>query len=212
MKRKSFLTILGIIILIIAITLVSKITYAFFISQHGVTTTGDIDVTSKIVDKLTFTLGDAIAINATSTTLPENGSNIQDSTTATATLVAGNANDSATFSYDTNIIISNNTFTYTNVNTPEIILTVEDITDPLNITEVDSLGNLTYGTYNGVTGFDITEETGTFTITNSISALMNETVNKTLRVTVTYLNLTIDQSANFGHSLGINVQMEEHSN
>ena len=37
-----------------------------------------------------------------------------------------------------------------------VLNTIEDITDPLNVTEIDNLAGLTYGTYNGITGFDIT--------------------------------------------------------
>ena len=156
------------------------------------------------VDDFKFELGNPLKINATPTTLKENGTNYTTSTTAKALLKANSTKKTATFNYYVYFQIKSNTFIYSDGSTPEIILTV---TSP-NGDEITSIDGLTYGTFNGVSGFDITTKKGLFNIANNHEITSNSSTTYTTQswtIKITYLNLSIDQSANFGNSMGVNV-------
>ena len=161
---------------------------------------------SDTVDDFKFELGDPLKIDATPTTLKENGTNYVTSTTAKALLKANSTKKTATYNYYVYFQITSNTFTYSDGSTPEIILTV---TNP-NGDEVTSIDGLTYGTFNGVSGFDVTTKKGLFNIANSYEITSNSSTTYTTQewnITLTYLNLSTDQSANFGNSMGVNVHI-----
>ena len=164
----------------------------------------DVMGSSDTVDDFKFELGDPLKIDATPTTLKENGTNYVTSTTAKALLKANSTKKTATYNYYVYFQIASNTFTYSDGSTPEIILTV---TNP-NGDEVTSIEGLTYGTFNGVSGFDVTTKEGTFNIANSYEITSNSSTSYTTQswtIKITYLNLSIDQSINFGNSMGVNI-------
>ena len=164
----------------------------------------DVMGSSDTVDDFKFELGNPLKIDATPTTLKENGTNYVTSTTAKALLKANSTKKTATYNYYVYLQIASNTFTYSDGSTPEIILTV---TNP-NGEEVTSIEGLTYGTFNGVSGFDVTTKEGTFNIANNHEITSNSSTTYTTQswnITLTYLNLSIAQSANFGNSMGVNV-------
>ena len=183
--------------------LVTRITYAYLAPVINDAQTNVVGSTDT-VDDFKFELGNPLKINATPTTLKENGSNYTTSTTAKALLKANSTKKTATFNYYVYFQIKSNTFTYSDGSTPEIILTV---TNP-NGDEITSIEGLTYGTFNGVSGFDITTKKGFFNITNNHEITSNSSTTYTTQswtIKITYLNLSIDQSTNFGNSMKVNV-------
>ena len=206
-KSNKFLYILSVLIVGVFLILIARVTYAFLApiineAQSNIAIKGD------TVDDFDLKVGSALKLNATPTTLKENGTNYSVSTTATASLKANSTNNQATFGYYLYFEIENNTFTYTDGSTPEIILT---ITNP-NGDEITSLPGLTYGTFNGVSGFDVTTKNGLFNIANNYSITSNSSItftNQVWNITLTYLNLPIDQSGNFGKSMEVGVLLQK---
>ena len=202
-KNNKVLSILSVLIIGLFFILVTRITYAYLAPVINDAQTNVVGSTDT-VDDFKFELGNPLKINATPTTLKENGTNYTTSTTAKALLKANSTKKTATFNYYVYFQIKSNTFIYSDGSTPEIILTV---TSP-NGDEITSIEGLTYGTFNGVSGFDITTKKETFNIANSYEITSNSSTTYTTQswtIKITYLNLSIDQSANFGNSMGVNV-------
>ena len=202
-KSNKLLSILSVLIIGVFFILIARVTYAYLAPVFNSAKT-DVMGSSDTVDDFKFELGDPLKIDATPTTLKENGTNYVTSTTAKALLKANSTKNTATYNYYVYFQIASNTFTYSDSSTPEIILTV---TNP-NGEEVTSIEGLTYGTFNGVSGFDVTTKKGTFNIANSYEIASNSSTSYTIQewnITLTYLNLSIDQSTNFGNSMGVNV-------
>ncbi|MBD8924229.1 hypothetical protein EGR52_12710 [bacterium] len=206
-KNNKFLSITGILIIGLILVLIFRITYAFFAPVIN-EALGNVVVDSATVDKFSFNLGDALKVDATPTTLPETGTNLVKSTTATASLTANSTKNTATMNYYVYFQIPENNFVYSDGSTPEIILTIKNP----NGTEVTNISGLTYGTFNGVSGFDITTYSGLITVANNYeitSKSSKEATNQEWQFTVTYLNLSIDQSGNYGHSMSTKVIMSK---
>ena len=206
-KSNRFLYILSVLIVGIFFILIAKVTYAFLApiinnAQTNIVIKGD------TVDEFKLKVGNPLKLDATPTTLKENGTNYTTSTTATASLKANSTKNTATYNYYLYFQIENNTFTYTSGTTPEIILT---ITNP-NGEEVTSIEGLTYGTFNGVSGFDVTTQKGLFNIANNYSITSNSSTTATIHewtITLTYLNQSYDQSGNFGKSMEVGVLLQK---
>ena len=202
-KSNKLLSILSVLIIGVFFILIARVTYAYLAPVFNSAKT-DVMGSSDTVDDFKFELGNPLKIDATPTTLKENGTNYVTSTTAKALLKANSTKKTATYNYYVYLQIASNTFTYSDGSTPEIILTV---TNP-NGEEVTSIEGLTYGTFNGVSGFDVTTKEGTFNIANNHEITSNSSTTYTTQswnITLTYLNLSIDQSVNFGNSMGVNV-------
>ena len=206
-KSNKFLSFTGILIIGLIVVLIFRITYAFFAPVIN-EALGNVVVDSATVDKFSFKLGDTLKIDATPTTLPEAGTNLVKSTTATASLTANSTKNTATMNYYVYFQIPENTFVYSDGSTPEIILTVKDP----NGTEVTNISGLTYGTFNGVSGFDITTYSGLITVANNYEITSKSSKEATIQewqFTLTYLNLGFDQSGNYGHSMSTKVIMSK---
>ena len=202
-KSNKLLSILSVLIIGVFFILIARVTYAYLAPVFNSAKT-DVMGSSDTVDDFKFELGDPLKIDATPTTLKENGTNYVTSTTAKALLKANSTKKTATYNYYVYFQIASNTFTYSDGSTPEIILTV---TSP-NGDEITSIDGLTYGTFNGVSGFDITTKKGLFNIANNHEITSNSSTAYTTQswtIKITYLNLSIDQSANFGNSMEVNV-------
>ena len=202
-KSNKLLSILSVLIIGVFFILIARVTYAYLAPVFNSAKT-DVMGSSDTVDDFKFELGNPLKINATPTTLKENGSNYTTSTTAKALLKANSTKKTATYNYYVYFQIASNTFTYSDGSTPEIILTV---TNP-NGEEVTSIEGLTYGTFNGVSGFDVTTKKGLFNIANNHEITSNSSTSYTTQswtIKITYLNLSIDQSTNFGNSMGVNI-------
>ena len=202
-KSNKVLSVLSVLIIGLFFILVTRITYAYLAPVINDAQTNVVGSTDT-VDDFKFELGNPLKINASPTTLKENGSNYTTSTTAKVLLKANSTKKTATFNYYVYFQIKSNTFTYSDGSTPEIILS---ITSP-NGDEITSIDGLTYGTFNGVSGFDITTKKDLFNIANRYEITSNSSTTYTTQswtIKITYLNLSIDQSANFGNSMGVNV-------
>ena len=202
-KSNKLLSILSVLIIGVFFILIARVTYAYLAPVFNSAET-DVMGSSDTVDDFKFELGNPLKIDATPTTLKENGTNYVTSTTAKALLKANSTKNTATYNYYVYFQIASNTFTYSDGSTPEIILTV---TNP-NGDEITSIDGLTYGTFNGVSGFDITTKKGLFNIANNHEITSNSSTTYTTQswtIKITYLNLSIDQSTNFGNSMGVNV-------
>ena len=206
-KNNQVLYVLSILIIGILLLLIARITYAY-LAPRIQSALGNVTTISDSVDDFKLELGQPLSLNATSTTLPENGSNLVVTSTEIAKLKANSTKKTANYNYYLYLQITSNTFKYSDGTTPEIILT---ITDP-NGNEITSLDNLTYGTYNGVSGFDVTTKTGLFAIANNYEITSNSSTTYTehdWNITLTYLNLNIDQSGNYGNSFETKLYLQK---
>ena len=205
-RNNKLLYFLGVLIIGLLIILIVRITYAYLGASIN-EAKGNITLNSDDVDELKFDIGDPLSINATPTTLPENGENLVSSSTSSASLLANTTNVTAEYGYYVYFKISNNSFIYSDGSTPEIILTVKQ-----GENEITNIEGLTYGTFNGVSGFDITTAEGLFNVASSYSITSNSSTNATVQewtFTITYLNLGFDQSANFGNSMTTEVILKK---
>ena len=205
-KNNKLLYFLGVLIIGLLIILIVRITYAYLGASIN-EAKGNITLNSDDVDELKFNIGDPLSINATPTTLPENGENLVSSSTSSASLLANTTNDTAEYGYYVYFKISNNSFIYSDGSTPEIILTVKQ-----GENVITNIEGLTYGTFSGVSGFDITTASGLFNVASSYSITSNSSTNATVQewtFTITYLNLGFDQSANFGNSMTTEVMLQK---
>ena len=199
-KNDKVLFFLSILIIGVFLVLVIRITYSYlaaFINEARENVTLGSDTT----DKLEFFEGNPIDLNVTSTTLPEGGGNYAQSTTYRAELTANSTNNSAEDSYYVYFNVTANTLGYIQEGNPEVILTVFQ-----GGTEITNIDGLTYGTYNGVTGFDVTEATGMFTVASDYAITSNSSTDVTVQnwtFTLTYLNQNYDQSGNYGNNMNV---------
>ena len=206
-KSNKPLAILSVLILGVFIVLIARITYAFLAPIINDAKT-NIVVKGDTVDEFKLSVGDPLKMDATPTTLKEDGTNYVASTTATASLKANSTKNKATYGYYLYFKLENNTFKYSDGSTPEIILT---ITNP-NGEEVTSIDGLTYGTFSGVSGFDVTTQNGLFNIANNYQITSNSSTTATKHdwnITLTYLNLPVDQSSNYGNSMEVSVLLQK---
>lgn len=187
-------------IVITVFALVARISYAFFAPEFF-DAKGKVAVDTATVDDLNFSVGDPIVINATSTTLTENGSNISKTTNAKVSLTArSDATAAVSYDYHVYLRLTNNTFVYSDGTTPEILISV---TGPSG--EVTAINNLNYGTYNGVSGFDITTKNGLFELGGENISTTTST-EEMFDISVTYLNWpNIDQSINYNHNATVEI-------
>ena len=183
--------------------LVVGATYAYFQSQYGSASQADVKVTTYTTDVLTFETGDAINISADQETFAQGKGNRTGSTFARATLQANNKTNTATANYYMYLNIENNTFTYANTGTPELILQVVDKTSGNPVTSITGLDYVTVtdGKNTSISGFDITTKKGL------IALFLNKEINaspKTIEeytITITLVNHNFDQNVNTGKNL-----------
>ena len=122
-KSNKFLYILSVLIVGVLFILIARVTYAFLAPIINSAQT-NIVIKGDTVDEFKLKVGNPLKLDATPTTLKENGTNYTTSTKATASLKANSTKNTATYNYYLYFQIENNTFTYTSGTTPEIILTI----------------------------------------------------------------------------------------
>ena len=199
-KNDKVLFFLSILIIGVFLVLVIRITYSYlaaYINEAGESAT----LSSDTVDEFKFIEGDKLDLNVTPTTLPEGGGNYSQSTTYGASLLANSTNNTAEESYYVYFNVTANTLGYIQEGNPEVILTVFQ-----GETEITNIDGLTYGTYNGVTGFDVTTATGMFTVASDYAITSNSSTDATVQnwtFTLTYLNQNYDQSGNYGNNMNV---------
>ncbi len=182
------------IAVVLLIVVVVGATYAFFTAQGGASANTNVNVQTNTTDNLSFSVGDAISITANQQNFAQGLGNQSGSTTASATLTANNATNTATRNYYLYLNITSNDFTYTtDEETAELILTIEDPDG----TELQTLGSYEYTTVDEVSGFDITTANGLITIADNYEISATDTpTTQEWNITVTFVNLDSDQEGN----------------
>lgn len=204
-SKKQILAIIGTLIISVFALLVVRVTYAYYgPGSHAEAL--NIRVHGGTVDDLKFFVGEPLSIAVTPTTLGSDGKNLEIRSTSKATLTAGVDGAKVSFNYYTYLELKENSFIYSDGSTPEIILSVIGT----NGEEITDIEGLNYGTFNGVSGFDVTTKEGTFLLEMPTieSSSTTEATTQEITIVLTYLNLLIDQQANLGNSLKTNIMMK----
>ena len=202
----------------IAIFAIISATYAYFQAQLGNGASANVDLDTSTTDSLTFDVGDDISLSINQFNFGIGAGNLTSNTTASATLLANNASNTATYNYYVYFRINSNEFVYTTEdNKPEIILTV---TDPEG-NPVTSIDGLTYvpnvqtttsdGSTQTVSGFDITTANGTFVVASlySITADSKTPTIQNWEFTATFINLDSDQQGNTGKQMDAEIIIQQ---
>ena len=206
-KKQIILSILTIFVLS---ALIIGATFAYFQAQGDTSSQTSATVKTYTTDVFSFETGDAISFSLNQENFTSGKGNQTGSTFAKTILTANNKTNTATEHYYLYLNISNNTFTYTqNENTPEILLTITDGTNP-----VTNLTSLTYKTVtdgkgNRISGYDITNKKGLITLFSNREITTTSTKTENWNITVTFINYNIDQSANAGHTFSGKVLIQK---
>ena len=202
----------------IAIFAIVSVTYAFFQAQLDDGASTNVNLDTGTTDSLTFDVGDDISLSINQFNFGVGAGNLTSNTTASATLLANNASNTATYNYYVYFRINSNEFIYTTSDSkPEIILTVTDPTGQ----PVTSIDGLTYvqnvqtttsdGTTQTVSGFDITTATGIFAVASlySITADSTTPTVHNWEFTATFINLDSDQQGNTGKEMDAEIIIQQ---
>ena len=173
-------------------------TFAFFTNIRIATISQETDVMSATTSTLMFGSGDPLQIDANINNFAENMDSLKDDSYAIATLKAGSVKENTTYKYNVNLKITENTFEYSTIDKKsELILTV---TNHLG-EEVTTLEGLEYKKVGDVTGFDITNKIGQFTIGKEIEIITNTEITHRWNVDLTFINHDESQDKNLGKNL-----------
>ena len=180
--------------------LVVGATYAYFQSQYGASSNANVKVTTYTTDMLTFETGSNINITAGQDDFASGKGNKTGQTFARATLQANNKTNTATGKYNVYLNIENNTFTYTNTGTPELLLQVINKTTGTPITSITGLvyKTVTDGKNTSISGFDITNKSGLITILNNKEISASPKTIEEYTITITFINHNYDQNIDTG--------------
>ncbi len=206
-KIKLFST----IALVALALLVVGATYAYFQNQYGSASNADVKVTTSTTDVLTFETGDAINISADQDTFAQGKGNQTGSTFARATLQANNKTNTATANYYMYLNIENNTFTYTNTGTPELLLQVVDKTSGNPVTSITGLNYVTVtdGKNTSISGFDITTKKGLIALFSNKEISASPKTIEEYTVSITFINHNYDQNINTGKTFNSKVIIQK---
>ncbi len=206
-NEKKVLIFSTIAVVLLIIVMVGA-TYAFFTAQGGASANTNVNVQTNTTDSLSFSVGNAISITANQQNFAQGLGNQAGSTTASATLTANNATNTATRNYYLYLNITSNDFTYTtDEETAELILTIEDPDG----TELQTLGSYEYTSVGEVSGFDITTANGLITIVDNYEITSTGTVTQEWNITVTFVNLDSDQEENTNKTFEATLIIQEDS-
>ena len=206
-KKQIILSILTIFVLS---ALIIGATFSYFQVQGDTSSQTSATVKTYTTDVFSFETGDAISFSLNQENFTSGKGNQTGSTFAKTILTANNKTNTATEHYYLYLNISNNTFTYTqNENTPEILLTITDGTNP-----VTNLTSLTYKTVtdgkgNRISGYDITNKKGLITLFSNREITTTSTKTENWNITVTFINYNIDQSKNAGKTFSGKVLIQK---
>ena len=202
MEKKKVKLFSAIALVALALLVVGA-TYAYFQNQYGSASNADVKVTTYTTDVLTFETGDAINISADQEKFAQGKGNQTGSTFARATLQANNKTNTATANYYMYLNIENNTFTYTNTGTPELILQVVDKTSGNPVTSITGLNYVTVtdGKNTSISGFDITTKKGLIALFSNKEISASPKTVEEYTITITLVNHNFDQNNNTGKNL-----------
>ena len=201
-KRKKLIIIVSILVVFIGIT------FAYIVAQISGSAIGNANITADTADNLDFSIDKDINLNPNQFNVTEGGGGLSDTATGTASLIANSTNNSATFDYYVYFQINTNEYIYTTEdNKPEIVLSITDpegnpvtklANSDLEYVEAENADGTT------VSGFDITTASGLINIASNYEITSNSSTNATEQdwiFTVTFINLTTNQSENGGSTL-----------
>ena len=206
-KKQIILSILTIFVLS---ALIIGATFSYFQAQGDTSSQTSATVKTYTTDVFSFETGNAISFSLNQENFTSGKGNQTGSTFAKTILTANNKTNTATEHYYLYLNISNNTFTYTqNENTPEILLTITDGTNP-----VTNITSLTYKTVNDgkgnrISGYDITNKKGLITLFSNREITTTSTKTENWNITVTFINYNIDQSKNAGKTFSGKVLIQK---
>ncbi len=186
-KRKNLVIVTMITIIVIVLGVLGA-SYAYFQGSIAGNGLSNIKTIANSLDNLVFTPGSDITITANQSNFGSGSGNRSGSTTSTVTLTARN-DASSTHYYRVFLIISENTFVYTNGTTPELVLNVKK-------NNVAVINNMDITTKKG--GIDIPTVSGGSSLKQPITASAGSTTTDTWEATVTFVNLNSNQNANAG--------------
>ncbi len=206
-KKQIILSIIAIVTLAI---LVIGASFAYFAAQGNTSAQTSATVKTYTVDVFSFETGDPISFSLNQDNFASGKGNQTGSTFAKAILSANNKTNTATDHYNLYLNISENTFTYTqNENTPEILLTITDGTNPVtNITSL-TYKTVTDGKGNSISGYDITNKTGLIELFSNREITTTSTKTENWNITVTFINYNRDQSKNAGNTFSGKVLIQK---
>ena len=206
-KKQIILSILAIFVLS---ALIIGATFSYFQAQGDTSSQTSATVKTYTTDVFSFETGDAISFSLNQENFTSGKGNQTGSTFAKTILTANNKTNTATEHYYLYLNISNNTFTYTqNENTPEILLTITDGTNPVtNITSL-TYKTVTDGKGNRISGYDITNKKGLITLFSNREITTTSTKTENWNITVTFINYNLDQSKNAGHTFSGKVLIQK---
>lgn len=198
-NRKVILTSIIVAVLIIA-TLGA--TYAYFQAKVESGSSTSVKVTASTLDSLTFATGNPIELEANQTNFASGQGNIVGSTYASATLIANNASNTATSTYNMYLNISDNNFAYSQSSTyPELILKIKNNSTNEEVTSIEGLNYVSTTDAKGttITGFDITTKVGLVNLFNGKeikTATGQTTITAKWDITIQFVNYAKDQTSN----------------
>ena len=206
-KKQIILSILTIFVLS---ALIIGATFAYFQAQGDTSSQTSATVKTYTTDVFSFETGDAISFSLNQENFTSGKGNQTGSTFAKTILTANNKTNTATEHYYLYLNISNNTFIYTqNENTPEILLTITDGTNPVtNITSL-TYKTVTDGKGNRISGYDITNKKGLIELFSNREITTTSTKTENWNITVTFINYNLDQSKNAGHTFSGKVLIQK---
>ena len=206
-KKQIILSILTIFVLS---ALIIGATFSYFQAQGDTSSQTSATVKTYTTDVFSFETGDAISFSLNQENFTSGKGNQTGSTFAKTILTANNKTNTATEHYYLYLNISNNTFTYTqNENTPEILLTITDGTNPVtNITSL-TYKTVTDGKGNRISGYDITNKKGLITLFSNREITTTSTKTENWNITVTFINYNLDQSKNAGKTFSGKVLIQK---
>ena len=206
-KKQIILSILTIFVLS---ALIIGATFSYFQAQGDTSSQTSATVKTYTTDVFSFETGDAISFSLNQENFTSGKGNQTGSTFAKTILTANNKTNTATEHYYLYLNISNNTFTYTqNENTPEILLTITDGTNPVtNITSL-TYKTVTDGKGNTISGYDITNKKGLIELFSNREITTTSTKTENWNITVTFINYNLDQSKNAGHTFSGKVLIQK---
>ena len=206
-KKQIILSIIAIVTLAI---LVIGASFAYFAAQGNTSAQTSATVKTYTVNVFSFETGDPISFSLNQENFASGKGNQTGSTFAKAILTANNKTNTATEHYNMYLNISENTFDYSiDENTPEILLTITDGTNPVtNITSL-TYKTVTDGKGNSISGYDITNKTGLIELFSNREITTTSTKTENWNISVTFINYNADQSKNAGNTFSGKVLIQK---
>ncbi len=206
-KNNKHKVLLIIISLLILLSIIITITYAFFGPPITKPSYTPANVTGETADQLIFVENNTFDMKPGSHNLNENTGNYSATVNPTVVLKAANEITGAIGYYDVLFFVGTNEYSYStgDLKTPELLLTIID-PNGNEVTEVDGLNHFTI---DGVSGFDITDANNIYKIklNNKIESFSSSGYTDEWSFTITMLNLNVNQNVNRDKTFKSNIIM-----